>query len=178
MAMPLRNDLTRAAELCCWLRPAMVKSDVQIGFSSIFWNTSWTGGQPRTRWGFFATRSIPRSPRSRPTIIPTGNGGSSSAAADQWSWTPAQALRPLVQVVPDWFRPQRLGLVFEARSGQGKAACLFHGFEVRPGEPTRCPADASQFAAIRSERRVRASGRRQHRLHRKSVSRANEAAAC
>ncbi len=29
-------------------------------------------------------------------------------------------LRPIVQVVPDWFRPQRLGLVFEARVGKGK----------------------------------------------------------
>jgi hypothetical protein len=29
-------------------------------------------------------------------------------------------LRPIVQVVPDWFRPQRLGLVFEANVGKGK----------------------------------------------------------
>jgi hypothetical protein len=29
-------------------------------------------------------------------------------------------LRPIVQVVPDWFEPRRLGLVFEAKLGAGK----------------------------------------------------------
>jgi hypothetical protein len=30
-----------------------------------------------------------------------------------------KTLRPIVQVVPDWFAPQKLGLVFEAKVGAG-----------------------------------------------------------
>jgi hypothetical protein len=28
-------------------------------------------------------------------------------------------LRPIVQIVPDWFKPKRLGLIFEAEVGKG-----------------------------------------------------------
>jgi len=31
-----------------------------------------------------------------------------------------EGLRPIVQVVPDWFDPKRLGLVFEAKVGKGR----------------------------------------------------------
>lgn len=101
--------------------PTQVVCDVQIGFSSIFWNTAWTGGQaPQTlgilcdpshpaladfvtdyhsnwQWWELVSRSRPMALGSMPTDV-----------------------RPIVQVVPDWFRPQRLGLVFEVKVGPGK----------------------------------------------------------
>jgi len=101
--------------------PQHVKTDVQIGFSSIFWNTAWTGNQPPHTLGILCDPKHPALAR-----FPT-------ECHSNWQWwglvtrsrpmeldgLPA-ALRPLVQVVPDWFKPQRLGVLFEARVGQGK----------------------------------------------------------
>ena len=113
--------LERGGTVVLCADPDQVKSDVQIGFSSIFWNTVWTEGQAphtlgilcdpdhaaldhfptdyHTDWQWWSIIS-----RSKPMVL-----GS----------LPSE-LRPLVQVVPDWFHPQRLGLVFEAKVGQGK----------------------------------------------------------
>jgi hypothetical protein len=101
--------------------PTQVKSDVQIGFSSIFWNTAWTGGQAPHTLGVLCDPQHP------------ALAGFPTDYHSDWQWwsivsrskpmvldsLPSE-LRPLVQVVPDWFRPQRLGLVFEAKVGPGR----------------------------------------------------------
>jgi hypothetical protein len=97
-----------------------VRTDVTLGFSSIFWNTAWTGGQAPHTLGILCDPEHPAL-----DAFPTEYHSNW-----QW-WEPIQGaatlemdhlppgLRPIIQVVPDWFAPKRLGLVFEARVGRG-----------------------------------------------------------
>ncbi len=94
---------------------------VPPGFSSIFWNTAWTGRQPPHTLGILCD---PRHPAL--SDFPT-------EYHSNWQWwellSRSQAMildalparfRPVVQVVDDWFTCRRLGLVFEARVGGGR----------------------------------------------------------
>ncbi len=94
---------------------------VPAGFSTIFWNTAWTGRQPPHTLGILcdpehpALAEFPTEPHSN------------------WQWwdlvSKSQCmildslpprLRPIVQVIDDWVTNRRLGLIFEARVGGGK----------------------------------------------------------
>jgi len=105
--------------------PGRVKGDdwgkVQLGFSSIFWNTAWTGGQPPHTLGILWDPKHP------------AFGGFPTDPHTNWQWWDLIAnsqcmildslppkLRPIVQVIDDWFTNRRLALVFEARVGAGK----------------------------------------------------------
>ena len=58
---------------------------------------------------------------SRRTSTATGSGGTWSAGPRRWSSTTCRkALRPTVQVIDDWFTNRRLGLVLEAKVGEGR----------------------------------------------------------
>ena len=94
---------------------------VVLGFSSIFWNTAWTRRQPPTTLGVLCD---PKHPAL--ADFPTDDHSN-------WQWwylvTRAGAmilddlprgLRPVVQVIDDWFTAHKLGLVFEARMGKGR----------------------------------------------------------
>jgi hypothetical protein len=100
---------------------SIVKSDVPPGFSSIFWNTAWTSRQPPHTLGILCN---PKNPALR--FFPT-------EFHSNWQWwdlvTRSRAMildslpasvRPIVQVVDDWFTNRRLGLVVEAKVGKGK----------------------------------------------------------
>jgi hypothetical protein len=110
-----------------WLvPPARVAPDprrgpVALGFSSIFWNTAWTGRQAPHTLGILCDPKHP--------LL----AGFPTDAHSNWQWwylvTRAgamildelpRALRPTVQVIDDWFTNRRLGLVFEARVGRGR----------------------------------------------------------
>jgi len=94
---------------------------VALGFSSIFWNTAWTRRQPPHTLGILCDPSHPLF-REFPTDFHSN-----------WQWwhlihragamildgLPSR-IRPLVQVIDDWFTARKLGLVFEARLGRGK----------------------------------------------------------
>jgi hypothetical protein len=93
---------------------------VELGFSSIFWNTAWTQRQAPHTLGILCDPSHPAL-----ADFPTEN-------YSNWQWwylvTRAGAmildgfpagLRPLVQVIDDWFTARRLALAFEARVGRG-----------------------------------------------------------
>jgi Glycosyl hydrolases family 2, sugar binding domain len=107
------------------IAPDQVKGDargpVALGFSSIFWNTSWTQGQAPHTLGILCD---PRHPAL--AAFPTEDHSNW-----QWWYTVSRAgamilddlpaeLRPIVQVIDDWFTNRRLGLVFEARVGRGR----------------------------------------------------------
>jgi Glycosyl hydrolases family 2, sugar binding domain len=94
---------------------------VVLGFSSIFWNTAWTRRQPPTTLGILCD---PKHPAF--ADFPTDDHSN-------WQWwylvTRAGAMilddlprgvRPVVQVIDDWFTAHKLGLVFEARLGKGR----------------------------------------------------------
>ncbi len=109
-------------------RPETVAPDpklgkIELGFSSIFWNTAWTARQAPHTLGILCD---PKSPAL---------SGFPTDSHTNWQWwyllSPGHAaamildplppgLNPIVQVIDDWFTARRLGLVFEAKIGKGK----------------------------------------------------------
>jgi hypothetical protein len=129
----IMHDLDQAAltkldsggKVLVLISPARVrnatKDPVKLGFSSIFWNTAWTGRQAPTTLGILCDPMHPAF-----ADFPTD-------FCSDWQWwylvhgagamilddLPAN-LRPTVQVIDDWVTARKLGLVFEARLGKGK----------------------------------------------------------
>ncbi len=117
--------------------PDPQRGRVALGFSSIFWNTAWTGGQAPHTLGILCD---PKHPLF--ASFPTD-------AHSNWQWwylihragamildgLPGQA-RPVVQVIDDWVTNRKLGLVVECRVGKGRlAVCsldLENGLETDP----------------------------------------------
>ena len=101
--------------------PITVDSNVEIGFSPIFWNTSYTSMQAPHTMGVLVDPSHPALSQ-----FPTDFHGNwqwwdpmmSSATMEMDHLPPA--MKPIVQVVPDWFDPKRLALVAEAKVGKGR----------------------------------------------------------
>ncbi len=101
--------------------PENVTGDVPPGFTTIFWNTQWTNNQPPHTLGILCD---PRHPalssfptefhsnwqwwdlivNSKPMVLDEFRGG----------------LQPIVQVIDDWNRNRKLGLIFEGTVGDGK----------------------------------------------------------
>ena len=104
-------------------------ASVQLGFSSIFWNTAWTGRQAPTTLGILCDPKHPaladfptdyysdwqwwylihRSGALRLDLLPGG-------------------LQPIVRVIDDWVTAHALGLVVEGSVGAGKI--LICGFDL------------------------------------------------
>jgi hypothetical protein len=102
------------------LDPAQVKTESQLGFSSVFWNTAWTRGQPPHTLGLLCDPAHPVF-----ADFPTEFHSNwqwweliHGAAAMQIDALPP-TLRPLVQPIDTWFEARRLALLFEARIGSG-----------------------------------------------------------
>jgi len=98
-----------------------IDSDIPAGFSSIFWNTQWTGRQPPHTLGILCN---PKHPAL--SEFPT-------QFHSNWQWWDlvtkskfmvldefGPKLRPVVQVIDDWNTNRKLGLIFEAKVGRGK----------------------------------------------------------
>jgi len=117
--------LNAGGKLLLLVPPNRVKGDrcgkVKLGFSSIFWNTAWTRGQPPTTLGILCDPKHPALAK-----FPTDFHSNW-----QWWYLLSQAgamilddlpkdLRPIVQVIDDWNTNRKLGLVWECRVGNGK----------------------------------------------------------
>ncbi len=102
---------------------------VKLGFSSIFWNTAWTGRQAPTTLGILCDPQHPALAE-----FPT-------EFHSNWQWWylihRAGALRldllpkgvePIVRVIDDWFTARPLGLVVEGKVGAGKV--IVCGFDL------------------------------------------------
>ena len=94
---------------------------IGVGFSSIFWNTSWTKGQKPHTLGILCNPDHPAL-----ADFPT-------AYHSDWQWWDAMSnanaivldaftpeLVPIVRIVDDWFENRRTALIFEVRVGKGK----------------------------------------------------------
>lgn len=134
LTMPTATDVVVTSDLEAALRqaeaggrvlllldPAQVKTESQIGFSSVFWNTAWTGGQPPHTLGILCDPTHPVF-----ADFPTEYHSNwqwweliHGAAAMQIDALPS-TLRPLVQPIDTWFEARRLALLFEARIGSGR----------------------------------------------------------
>ncbi len=103
--------------------------DVQIGFSSIFWNTAWTKGQPPTTLGILCD---PKNPALKefPTEYHSNYqwwdamSHSNTILLD----SVAKDIKPIVRVIDDWNSAKPLGLLFECKVGKGKL--LFSGIDL------------------------------------------------
>jgi hypothetical protein len=98
-----------------------INSDIPPAFTTIFWNTQWTGRQPPHTLGILCDPKHPALAQ-----FPT-------EFHSNWQWwdlvtksrfmildeLPAE-LRPIVQVIDDWNTNRRLGLILEARIGKGR----------------------------------------------------------
>lgn len=95
--------------------------DIKLGFSSIFWNTAWTAGQPPHTLGVL--------------VNPEHNifNDFSTDYHSNWQWwdiiTNSQAInlnkftdrpKPLIRVIDDWFTNRPLLMMFETKVGKGK----------------------------------------------------------
>lgn len=117
---PARRHLSQGGKVWLALAPERVATKRVLGFSSIFWNTAWTGNQVPHTLGILCDPHHPLFAE-----FPT-------EGYSNWQWWElvhsaatmelgrVTACRPLVQVVPDWFDPKKLALAFEARVGGGK----------------------------------------------------------
>jgi hypothetical protein len=120
------QKINQGGKILLLIPPAEVSPDpklgkIELGFSSIFWNTAWTRRQAPHTLGILCDPQHPAL-ASFPTEFHSN-----------WQWwyliTRAGAMRidqmpsslqPIVQVIDDWFTARKLGLVFEAKSGKGK----------------------------------------------------------
>ncbi|GAB2564050.1 glycoside hydrolase family 2 TIM barrel-domain containing protein [Spirosoma aerophilum] len=96
-------------------------AEVKIGFSSVFWNTSWTKGQAPHTLGLICDPAQPLF-----ASFPTESHSNfqwhdivSHSQAVILDGFPTK-LRPLIQPIDTWFENRRLSLAFEGKVGKGK----------------------------------------------------------
>jgi hypothetical protein len=111
--------------------------DVGVGFSTIFWNTAWTNGQKPHTMGILCNPAHPAL-----ELFPT-------EYHSNWQWWDAMShsdairldsfnpeLKPVVQIIDDWFSNRRLALLFEAKVKKGRifisGADLVNNLDNRP----------------------------------------------
>jgi hypothetical protein len=95
--------------------------DIKIGFSSIFWNTSWTEGQAPQTLGILCNPNHPalsEFPTDYYSNYQWWDAMSHSGAIEIGKIS--NKIHPIVRVIDDWFTNRSLGLVFEVKVGAGK----------------------------------------------------------
>lgn len=111
--------------------------DIPVGFSSIFWNTAWTRGQAPHTLGICCDAD-------HPALAAFPNEGVSDY--QWWDLTSRcdamilddypEGFRAIVYIIDDWFTNRKLGLLYEARAGNGKllvcSADLQNDLDKRP----------------------------------------------
>jgi hypothetical protein len=119
------ETLNKGGKVLLTLKKGSLKPEkggaVQIGFSSIFWNTAWTNSQPPVTLGILCN---PKHPALKE--FPT-------QYHSNWQWWDAMShsnailldsfakgLQPIVRVIDDWVTARPLGLIFECKVGKGK----------------------------------------------------------
>jgi len=113
--------------------------DIAVGFSSIFWNTAWTGGQAPHTLGILCNPEHP------------ALAGFPTEYHSNWQWWDAMShgqaiilsqfdneMEPIVRIIDDWFENRSLGLIFEARAGNGKI--IVSGVDLLSGLENRLEA--------------------------------------
>ncbi len=95
--------------------------NIQIGFSSIFWNTAWTGGQAPHTLGILCNPGHPAL-ADFPTEYHSNYqwwDAMSHSGAIEFSKI-SNKIQPIVRVIDDWVSNRPLALLFEAKIGKGK----------------------------------------------------------
>lgn len=101
--------------------PDSMGGDIQVGFSSIFWNTAWTRGQAPHTLGILCNPSHPALadfPTEYHSDYQWWDAMSHSNAIQIGKLNPN--IQPIVRVIDDWFTNRSLALLFEVKVGKGK----------------------------------------------------------
>ncbi len=135
-----KQVLENGGKVLLTIKKGSIKADkggnVQIGFSSIFWNTAWTKGQPPTTLGILCDPNNPAL-KEFPTQYHSN-----------YQWWDAMShsnailldsvgknIKPIVRVIDDWYSAKPLGLVFECKVGKGKL--VFSGIDLISDKESR-----------------------------------------
>ena len=119
-----REFLDKGGSVLLSLKKGTLKPEyggkIEIGFSSIFWNTAWTRGQAPHTLGILCNPKHPALAE-----FPT-------EYHSNWEWWDAMShssainltnfpedIKPIVRVIDDWFTNRPLALLFEAKVGKG-----------------------------------------------------------
>jgi len=121
--------------------------DIAVGFSSIFWNTAWTNGQPPHTLGILCNPEHPAF-NSFPTEYHSN-----------WQWWDAMThadaivlsdfdkdLKPIVRIIDDWVTNRPLGLIFEVKVGKGRL--LISGVDLLSAADSRPEARQLLYSLI------------------------------
>jgi hypothetical protein len=144
--------LNSGGKVLLTLKKGTVRDDkggsVAVGFSSIFWNTSWTNDQPPHTLGILCD---PKHPAL--TQFPTdyysnwewqdGMRNSNAIRLDSLS----ADIKPIVRVIDDWFTARPLGLILECRVGNG--SLLISGIDLLTDQENR-PEAKQLFYSLKS----------------------------
>jgi hypothetical protein len=131
-----KDELEKGGSVVLLADTAQVVSNVAPGFSGISWNAVWSGTPPNLL-GILCDPEHP-SLADFPTEFHS-----------DWQWWDLVAhskpmvldhmppsFKPLVQMIPDWNNPRKIGLLFEAKVGKGRllvcAVDLKSGMDARP----------------------------------------------
>ena len=125
--------------------PKDMGGNVEIGFSSIFWNTAWTKGQAPHTLGVLVNPAHPalaEFPTEYHSNYQWWDAMSHSGAINLTTF-PAD-LKPIVRVIDDWVTNRPLALVFEAKVGKGKI--LISGIDLTTDLDKRSEAQQLLFS--------------------------------
>ena len=95
--------------------------DIQVGFSSIFWNTAWTRGQAPHTLGILCNPEHPALSEFTTEYYSDYQwwDAMSHSGVIEIARVSSQ-ISPIVRVIDDWFTNRPLALLFEVKVGNGK----------------------------------------------------------
>lgn len=140
-----------------WMPPAaQVRNDpaqpLISGFSPIFWNTAWTEGQAPHTLGILCDPKHPALASFPTDIHSNWQWWEIQKDAQPFILTDLRKVKPIVQVIDDWFTNRKLGYVFEARVGQGKLLACSLDLETNlAGRPAARQLHSSLVSYIKSK---------------------------
>jgi hypothetical protein len=119
--------------------------DIGVGFSSIFWNTSWTKEQKPHTLGILCNPQ-----HASLADFPT-------EYHSNWQWWDAMSnsnaivlddfpktLTPIVRIIDDWFKNRKTALIFEAKIGKG--SLLMSGIDLHTNLENRLEAQQLRYS--------------------------------
>ncbi|MGL5019511.1 MAG: beta-galactosidase, partial [Luteolibacter sp.] len=108
-----------------WMPPSkQVRNDPEhpltSGFSPIFWNTAWTKWQAPHTLGILCDPKHPALAHFPTDMHSNWQWWELQQDAQPFILTGFKEMKPIVQVIDDWFTNRKLGYIFEARMGKGR----------------------------------------------------------
>ncbi|WP_373523542.1 sugar-binding domain-containing protein [Aquiflexum sp.] len=118
--------------------------DIGIGFSSIFWNTSWTNGQKPHTLGILCDPIHPAFVQFPTEFHSNWQWWDSMSYSNAIIIDQFKGLNPIVRVIDDWFNNRNLALIFEVKVGKGKL--IVSGIDFHTGIERRIEAQQLLFS--------------------------------